>query len=453
MPDDRLIPAEDTTYRWIEQVFGQGIRRPGYPADEWATEFARNLFAEFGLENVRLEPVELPCWEPGNYSLRVWPADDEASAVELACFPLPHSAATQGLEAELALFDASAPAAVSGKIALRAVPLIRMPHPVLAALGSWHYDPDNTYEGAVQVLPFGAEIMGVMEPAMNAGATGFIGVLSGYPSDSHDYYVPYDAAARAIPGVWISGSDGERLQAMLSSGTVRVRLIVESRRETITTYNVVGELTGADEDIVIIGSHHDGPWSSAVEDGSGIALVLAQARYWSQIPAEDRPHRLVFLLNSGHMAGGAGAKAFIAAHPAELARTVLEIHLEHTANECEDVDGKLVATGQPESRWWFTSQVAELEAAVRDVIEGEDLRRSLLLPPTAFGDRPTTDGGDFHLAGVPIVNYLTAPFYLFDPQDTMDKIHRESLLPVTRAAIRLVEWTAGRSAASLRGSG
>jgi hypothetical protein len=72
------------------------------------------------------------------------------------------------------------------------------------------------------------------------------------------------------------------------------------------------------------------------------------------------------------------------------------------------------------------------------------------MPPTVFGDRPTTDGGDFHLAGVPIVNYLTAPFYLFDSMDTLDKIHRPSLVPVTRAAVRIIEGTAGVSAAEMR---
>jgi Zn-dependent M28 family amino/carboxypeptidase len=212
---------------------------------------------------------------------------------------------------------------------------------------------------------------------------------------------------------------------------------------------VVADLPGADDEIVIIGSHHDGPWSSAVEDGSGIALVLAQAEYWSRVPREDRPHRLVFLLNSGHMAGGAGAKAFIEAHADELARTVLEVHLEHAANEFAEVDGRLQATGQPEARWWFTSRIARLETAVRSAIEAEDMRRSLLLPPTAFGPRPTTDGGDFFLAGVPIVNFLAAPFYLFDSCDTMDKIHRPTLVPLTRAAVRIIESTAGVTAASM----
>src|ERR1019366_9759019 len=38
-----------------------------------------------------------------------------------------------------------------------------------------------------------------------------------------------------------------------------------------------------------------------------------------------------------------------------------------------------------------------------------------------------TSGAPFHLAGVPLVNFLTAPFYLFDAMDTLDKIHRQSL--------------------------
>jgi hypothetical protein len=48
------------------------------------------------------------------------------------------------------------------------------------------------------------------------------------------------------------------------------------------------------------------------------------------------------------------------------------------------------------------------------------------------------------------VNYLTAPFYLFDAADTMDKIHRRGLVPVTRATIRIVESTQACSAAAMR---
>src|SRR5262249_57454635 len=122
------------------------------------------------------------------------------------------------------------------------------------------------------------------------------------------------------------------------------------------------------------------------------------------------------------------------------------VHREQAARECGGGDGVLGRTGHPEARWWFTSRIPRLEAAVRQAIEAEHLTRSLVLPPDVFGPHPTTDGGPFHLAEVPLVNFLTAPFYLFDAMDTLDKIHRPSLVPVTRAAVRIVEPTAGVSA-------
>lgn len=446
-----LIPSNDTIYGWIEQIFAQGVRRPGYPADRWAEQFCLERFREFGLENVRAEPVELPYWEPRRWSLRVWGEGAGAQeGLELDCFPLPHSASTTGLEGQMAPFEAESPERVRGGIALYNLTLMRVPHATLADMATWSYDPDSTFADSMQVLPFGIERQAVMEPAMAAGAIAFVGALPDYPSDSHDYYVPYDGVARPIPGVWISGSDGGRVSEMLAAGPVHARLSVESVRQTTTSRNVVGDLPGADNELVIIGSHHDGPWSSAVEDGSGTALVLAQAEYWSQVPAQERPHRLVFTLNAGHMVAGAGARAFIEAHRADLERTVLELHLEHAAGEYAEENGQLKPTGQPEARWWFTTRIPQLETAVRGAIEAEDLERSLILPPTAFGARPPTDGGSFHLAGVPVVNFLPAPFYLFDSQDTLDKVDRAHLAAITRAAVRIVESTRGATARSMR---
>jgi hypothetical protein len=449
------LPDTPRLVRWIEEIFAQGVRRPGYAADRWAESFAAEQFRALGLEGVRLEPVTLPYWEPRAWSLRV------VGGEEIECFPLPHSAPTGELELELAAFDPASPEAVRGRAALAENELLRLPPALLVAAdpdlagrpGGRVLDPHRSFEGRLHVLPFGAAIMNVMEPAIEAGAAAWVGALSGYPGDSCAYYVPYDAVERGVPGVWIRDSDGARLRERLASGRVRVRLTVDSVRREITCHNVVGELVGADDEAVVIGTHHDGPWSSAVEDGSGMALVLGQATYWSKLPAAERPHRLVFLMNAGHMAGGAGVHAFLETHAAKLDRIVLSLHLEHAANEFVERDGELVASGEPEVRWWFTSRIPELEAAVAETLEAESLDRSLILPPDALGPQPTTDGGPFHPHGVPLVNYLTAPFYLFDEMDRMDKIHEPSLGAVTRAAIRLVEFTAGRSARSLRESG
>jgi len=462
--EDGFVPSSDWIVGLIEEIYAKGVRRPGYPAHRWTVEFCAERFREFGLENARLEPVSLPYWEPRSWSLHVTGPDEET---ELPCFPLPHSAPTDDIELELVSYDPTSPDAVVGKASFHEVQLLRMPPTVPvsggAALtlavkesgreahpGGRIIDPRGTFDGAQQTMPFGPLFQEVMEPAIAAGAAAYIGTLTGYPGDSCEYYVPYDGVARPIPGVWIRGSDGARLRSMLDAGSVRVSLHVDSVREEITDHNVIGELSGIDEDIILIGSHHDGPWSSAVEDASGVALVLAQAAYWSKVPAADRPHRMLFLLNAGHMVGGAGCDAFIDAHAQELERIVLEIHLEHAASQFVEKDGEIVPTGEPETRWFFTSRLLLLEAAVAKALEAEQLDRSLILPPDTFGEQPTTDGGAFYPAGVPLVNYLTAPFYLFDPTDTMDKIHVPSLVPVTRAAIRLVESTKGISAASMR---
>jgi hypothetical protein len=452
MLQDGLLPREDAIFAAIGEIFARGIRRPGYPADRWAEEWIATRFRELGLDRVRHEPVTLPLWEPRQWSLDVV-ARTATEPWRIDCFPLPHAASTARVEAELVAWDPAAPERIRGAIALRDVPLMRVPHEAMAGLATWAHDPAGTFAGATHVLPFGRELMAVMEPVQAAGAAGFVGILRGYPGDSKDYYVPYDAVSRPIPGVWVRGSDGARLRRLLAAGPVRVQLAVDAVRESTTCANVVGELPGADDEVVVIGSHHDGPWSSAVEDASGIALVLAQAAYWSRVPRDARPHRLVFLLNAGHMAGGAGTRAFIDVHRAELARVVLEVHLEHTASEVVERDGALVPTGHPEARWWFTTQIPGLEAAVREAIEVEGLARSLVLRPDTFGPHPTTDGGFFHLEGVPLVNFLTAPFYLFDAIDTLDKIHRPSLVPVTRAAARIIDSTAGVSAAAMRQTG
>jgi len=447
-----LVPDAAQIYSWIREVFDHGIRRPGYPADRWAEDWAQAHFSRFGLTAVRAEPVEMPYWEPRAASLVVTDAGDPARTMDVPCSALPFSSPTAGIEGELCRFDEAVPERVRDRASFCDVRLGHLPHRSMAKLATWSYDPDHTFTGVAQRLPFGRGAQDVMEPSIEAGALAFIGALTDYPGDSHEYYVPYDGRSRPIPGVWVSGSDGARIHALLSHGPARASIRVDALRDTFTSFNVVGELAGADDETVIIGSHHDGPWASAVEDASGIALVLAQAMYWSRVPDAERPHRLVFLLNGGHMAGGAGQAAFVRMHRAELDSCVLELHLEHAANEFLELDGGLRATGQPEVRWWFTSRLARLEDTVRSAIEAEDLRRSYIVPPTLFGEKPTTDGADFHLAGVPLVQFLAAPFYLFDAMDTLDKVHRPSLEPLTRAAIRIIESTKDVSAHAMRGS-
>ena len=93
------------------------------------------------------------------------------------------------------------------------------------------------------------------------------------------------------------------------------------------------------------------------------------------------------------MSGGAGLRGYIDDAPRRARQVVLEVHLEHAALEfAEDGDGDVVPTGDRCPGWWFTSRIPPLEEAVADALEAEELGRSMILAPDAFGDQPPTDG-------------------------------------------------------------
>lgn len=450
-------PSVDEMMSWIQQVVARGVRRPGYAADGWTVGFVAQKFREFGLVDVHTEPVAVTRWEPMRYTLTATPAG--GAARDLACFPLPHAAATRGLEADLARFDPASPGAVAGRAALVDSQLLALPPAVPAGLGSAPrdsarrvYDPDGTFAGETQVLPLAGTSDAVTDAAAQAGAVAFVGCLVGYPNGGHRYYFPYSGRSTALPGVWIGEGDGRWLRDRLAQGPVRVRLDVETTTAPAHSDNVVGDLPGppGDDELVLVGSHHDGPWASAVEDGSGIAMVLAQARYWSRVPAADRPHRMRFILQGGHFFGGAGLVDYVAKHGAELAKVVLEVHVEHAARDVTASGGRLTATGRCVPRWFYTSRIPSLESTVYDALVAERLGRSMLLAPDAFGPMPLSDGALYHRAGVPVVQFLSAPWYLFDESDTVDKVDRDSLLPITRAVVRIIDATRATTAAGLR---
>ena len=451
------VPETEAIHGWIEEIVELGVRRPGYEADVRTEQMLVDRLRELGLQDVRLEPVPVTRWVPRSWSLRVTP--DGGDTVELECFPLPYTAPATGLELDLVAFDGSAPVAVAGKAALVDAPPVRVAPTTFVGTGSAPddptgrvFDPEGTFEDEQQILPHTVARNRVADAVIEAGAAAFVGSLVDHPGDSCRHFVPYDGRSRPIPGVWVRGTDGAWLHEQLARGPVRARIDVDSTAEPFTSHNVVGVLPGADDDVVMVGSHHDGPWASAVEDASGVSLVLAQAAFWAAQPPSRRPHRMVFVLQAGHMCGGAGAHAYVEAHRPELADVVLEVHLEHAALEVEVADGgdDLVTTDRCTPRWFFTSPLPGLERAVTDAIAAEQLARSMLLAPDALGDHPPTDGGAYHAERVPIVQFITAPSYLFDETDRLDKIDRDHLVALTRAVVRIIDATRGTTAAAIR---
>jgi hypothetical protein len=439
------VPSTEQIMKWIATIVEQGIRRPAYPADRWIEGWGRDRFEQRGLDDVHLERVDVTRWNPGKKAELVVGRDRYRG------FQLPYTAAGP-VAADLVIMPSPDEiGAVDGRIGVTELKPITLPQNLARdTLATAYVDPGGALETLQQILPFDGKFNEVMDPALDAGAVGFVGLLTGFPWETHDYYVPYDGKLRAAPGLWLNNRDGRRLLDGIANGATSARIEVDGEHEPARSHNVVGTLPGASDEWVIVASHHDGPWASAVEDASGVSLVLAQAAYWSKVPARQRPHNMMFVLMAGHMFGGKGTATFVEQHADELERVVLEVHLEHAARRSVGENGKLVPTEDPEVRWWFTSESPTLVSSVQQALTDEGLARSLILRPDVFFEAPPTDGAAFHLAGVPLVQFLTAPMYLFDSRDTIDKIHEPSLEPVSRAVVKIIESTRGVSAAEMR---
>jgi len=153
------------------------------------------------------------------------------------------------------------------------------------------------------------------------------------------------------------------------------------------------------------------------------------------------------------MAGGKGGRFFIKKNKKLLDKVVVSIVLEHVARDCKIENANLIPTEDPVVRWWFTTKNPELQNITLEAIKKENLYRSIIMPTEGFppgSKHPPTDAAPFHLAGVPIISLLSAPPYLFDPADTLDKVHTPSLEPITRAVIYIIQRLKGKTASETR---
>lgn len=232
----RSVPSAAQMLADIEAILSFGVRQPGHPGDREAEAWAAQRFTELGLHDVVLEPVELPMWQSAGATLEVWAAHDPAAVQRFAGFALPYTRGCTNLERDLIAFD---PASARDQIVVEPLAFTELPQARVRELATSVFDPDNDFDTLVQTLPFGPRLNLVLDPAVEAGAAGYVGILTGVPWETCQYYVPYDTQPRALSGLWLSRSDGIRLQHLLRERPLRARLNVDGRQTQVRCHNVV----------------------------------------------------------------------------------------------------------------------------------------------------------------------------------------------------------------------
>jgi len=423
----------DEMFSFIEHQAKMGPRRPGSPAGRENEGFLLSKLEEFGLESVRREPIEITYWEAQEAAL-------EINNRKVESFPIPYSAFAE-IEAPLVAADRKRwfqTGDFKGAIVVAEIGFPPFPLALLNKISPGRYDPDDTIKDVDHPATFVRLGWHLYHLAARRGALGFIGIVKDQPGGSCRMYAPYGAKEkkifhRPIPGFWVGKKDGDELLRMARSGG-RAKMKLLGSRSPGVTHNIVGEIPGKSDEAVVLSCHHDSPFESPVEDGSGIAVVLALAKHFAK--TRDLNRRLVVLLTAGHFYGSIGTRTFIKKHQADVVvKTAVEITIEHIAKEAaEDSQGNLAATGRPEATGVFVPFSKKAAEAVLEGLRNNDVRRTFLLPAEGpLGDYPPTDGGDWYEAGVPVINFISNPVYLLTDDDALEWVDKDRLPRVAAA--------------------
>lgn len=434
---------------WIETMSGFGSRRAGSPAGHKNEDFLIEQLRNFGLKTVRKEPIPIVYRETKEAILEL---DEGEGFKPLKAQWIPFSAYTpgQGIEGNLVYADPNKFLQAGdwkGKIVLTDISYPMLDIKLISKFSLGQYDPEGTLLDVKHPATWVRINWHFYKKAFKKGAIGFIGIIKDQPGGSYQMYAPYgfkekNILDKPLPGFWVSRNDGPRLRELAKKGETRVRMVHTGEHRSEITNNIVGEIAGRNDEIVILHCHHDSPFKSPVEDASGCAVVLALAKYFAK--ERDNKRKIVILFTAGHFYGSIGTRTFIRDHLKNIVpKVALEITIEHIAKEAvENADGELIYSGQPEGTGIFVPFNKGMVNAVLESVKKNSVDRVFLLPPEGpLGDYPPTDGGDWYEAGVPLVNIISNPVYLLNKEDDLEWVMQERLPKVAGAVADIVRKT------------
>ena len=428
-------PSQEEVFGYIKDVYNLGIRRPGWPATEQAKDYIVSQLGKFGFTDVKVEPYTFDLWKEKTWSLSV---GSGSAAWQPQTYFYPYSGPTtpEGVKAEMvyvgepteANFTASD---VAGKIVLVDLPATNISWDQMKLFTFMAYDPANTAKGWEHPYPIGWPVIEAYDLAKAHGAVGLVGILHNYPDDGNfGYYAPYDGVIRPVPSLYVLDKDGQRLIEQIKSGTTHARLVLDAdvSKGGGTAWTVFGVLPGNREGTVMVHSHYDSPWQSGVEDSSGVGMVLGLARYYAQLPADQRVHTMVFFFGGTHMIGAPANTAFMNAHKTDIMdKLLVDIAIEHIA---DDYNPPAASTGMVEPRGNFVYENPVMVSALAGSLVAHNTYRMLIFPTgTPLG--VPTDAGMFAEAGYPVSSMICGPIGLFDNDDTLERVAVAELAPMS----------------------
>lgn len=460
-PTPSTLPTNTEIFEHIENLTAHGPRRIGTDADARAAQYVADEFRSYGLTGVTTVDTPSYSWEALSHSLSVGGAPIDAfpsaySQNALGDWTGTKSTPAGGLQAPVVDIGTGGANAIKkqdvrGKIVLFDLKFT-LPTAALLLDTQYLYDPNDTLLTSPATLkqanPYITTYLSVLKAAQEAGAVGFVGVLSDY-FDSNKYFNEfYGRLTVTIPGMWVSPIEGVRMRQLLAAQSApSMNLELTTRRTQVMAHTVYAYLEGKSKDTVMVQSHHDSVWEGAVEDGSGTAEVLALAKHFSAQGAGTRKKSMMFITFDSHFSGYQAHGAFLNSRflhsdtNTDPHRIVANVTLEHIGKAAlVGKDKSLQVSDLPEPRGIFANVNDSLKRKVAGAIKRNKLERTVLLNGNLT--QPVgipTDASGVVIAGIPVVSLIAGPMYMYDEEDTLDKVAVDQLQPVAKAFAEVID--------------
>lgn len=462
---EELFPKKEEIFSWICDLSQWGHRKTGTEEGKKSAEYIAEKFREFGLDEIKIEEVPAVFLNTKLCRLNIDGADIECFAgngtnrrAETGVFEFGTDEAAQqfvyigeGSEDDIEGMD------IAGKIAVSDMRFPEVSAEMFMELfdGAEVYDPEGKLSKPLKkynIFSPGTWPFNYLN-AMKAGAAGFVGILDDYYDDPYWYNEDYTdimfsegEGYTALPAVWISRSSGNMLRekfkkAQALEGSMKVCSDYNFR----TARNVSGKLSGKSDEIILTHSHHDAVFTGSVQDGSGISEMLALAKYFSQLPEEEREKTMMFAATDTHYANYAGHEEFIRTRHKNGEKLILDLCIEHVGKETAfDENYNEYETGEVEARLVYVSNQSGLYDIVKEKYEKYGLDKTLFVKTDVgngideeeyeFSDSEViSDAYCFNEDGIPIVSMVSAEMYIYHTSDKPDRIPLDQLEPVGKA--------------------
>lgn len=391
--------------------WGRNVGTAGHVATQ---DWVEGYFRRYGLDAVSRQSFDLdPVWQPTDWEL-TFATGDETFTLESARPPQgAASTPPEGIELDLVWVGGGSAADYLGRdVEGKAVLIQDIPRP--GTLRHTIRDEDAVARAW----------------ARGAGAVGIVYGIS-------DNFAVWQRTGDG-PGFNVGYEDGLRLRDLLGRGervTVRYRMESEMR-PGLRAASVWGTLPGVSQEEILIIAHMDGYFQAALDNGSGLAVMVGLLEHFARIPFEQRPRTLRFLGSVGHH-GGPGTSWLHDNRDTALANTVLAINLEHVAAVRTKYWGPRLRMMNAVSpmRWWVHGSPRLLETVL------DAFNRFNVGITADMEDRASGEMGRM-ARDLPSLQVITSPEIKHTEQDTPEWVPAVGLEQITRAYAKIIDGVA-----------